>query len=85
MTSPTTHRVLTPLLAIRREAGVLAVLPDVSPAPMPGPAVAASVADQVMLWRELKTATSKILQKLEPLLGLGLGADGAVLRHDRRQ
>ena len=83
MTPSITHRVLSRLLAIRREAGVLAVLPDVSPAPMPGPAVAATVAGQLMLWRELKTATSKILQKLEPLLGLG--ADGAVLHHDRRQ
>ena len=83
MTSQTTHRVLTPLLAIRREAVVLAVLPHASLAPLLGPAVAATEAGQVMLWREMKTATSKILQKLEPLLGLG--ADGAVLHHDRRQ
>ena len=76
---------MTPLLAIRREAVVLAVLPHASLAPLLGPAVAATVADQVMLWRELKTATSEFLQKLEPLLGLGRGADGAALRNDRRQ
>ena len=47
------------------------MLPDVHLAPTPGPAVAATEAGQVMLWRELKTAASEVFQKLEPFRGFG--------------